>query len=217
MFFTRDTKHKIQQDTYIQRARMFGNRGPYLRFFELCIPESLYSDWHKCFVFHRLSLAAIRNNKGTPVWLEDKRVSAASSSSIDRTAVSVNSGEMAFEMFNYTDDIDNIISNKSADNLSRLHNLNIFLKDNHLPLYLLDFIKSFMPEGNTSIALHKTRNVGADTDYHDTLERSKGIFGSSEPKQFPKAIHHIMIVKNNYNKARIIYKHVLNVKMIKRI
>jgi len=27
MFFTRDVKHKIQQDTYIQRARMFGSRG----------------------------------------------------------------------------------------------------------------------------------------------------------------------------------------------
>ena len=26
MFFTRDSKHKIQQDTYIQRARMFGSR-----------------------------------------------------------------------------------------------------------------------------------------------------------------------------------------------
>ena len=30
MFFTRDVKHKIQQDTYIQRARMFGGRGAYL-------------------------------------------------------------------------------------------------------------------------------------------------------------------------------------------
>jgi Z1 domain len=27
MFFTRDVKHKLQQDTYIQRARMFGSRG----------------------------------------------------------------------------------------------------------------------------------------------------------------------------------------------
>lgn len=34
MYFTRDVKHKIQQDTYIQRARMFGTR-PYLPYFEL--------------------------------------------------------------------------------------------------------------------------------------------------------------------------------------
>jgi len=37
MFFTRDVKHKIQQDTYIQRARMFGAREKYLNFFELTI------------------------------------------------------------------------------------------------------------------------------------------------------------------------------------
>ena len=35
MFFTRDAKHKIQQDTYIQRARMFGSRRRYLAHFEL--------------------------------------------------------------------------------------------------------------------------------------------------------------------------------------
>ena len=34
MFFTRDVKHKLQQDTYIQRARMFGSRGTYLKYFD---------------------------------------------------------------------------------------------------------------------------------------------------------------------------------------
>ncbi len=33
MFFTRDVKHKLQQDTYIQRARMFGSRKLYLKYF----------------------------------------------------------------------------------------------------------------------------------------------------------------------------------------
>ncbi len=37
MFFTRDSKHKIQQDTYIQRARMFGSRKKHLSHFELTI------------------------------------------------------------------------------------------------------------------------------------------------------------------------------------
>jgi hypothetical protein len=43
---------------------MFGSRGTYLKFFELTIPNDLYVDWHRCFVFHRLALAAI---KGGPV------------------------------------------------------------------------------------------------------------------------------------------------------
>lgn len=59
MFFTRDVKTKLQQDTYIQRARMFGSRGAYLAHFELTIPIALYADWHRCFVYHRLALASI--------------------------------------------------------------------------------------------------------------------------------------------------------------
>src|SRR5206468_11448653 len=63
MFFTRDVKHKLQQDTYIQRARMFGARGKYLKFFELTIPSQLYTDWQKCFVFHRLALKSIESDR----------------------------------------------------------------------------------------------------------------------------------------------------------
>ena len=66
MFFTRDVKNKLQQDTYIQRARMFGSRSKYLRHFELTIPGHLYNDWHRCFVFHRLALEGIKNNQKSP-------------------------------------------------------------------------------------------------------------------------------------------------------
>ena len=66
MFFTRDVKSKLQQDTYIQRARMFGARGKYLKHFELTIPSQLYADWHRCFVLHRLALATIRSKLDLP-------------------------------------------------------------------------------------------------------------------------------------------------------
>ena len=98
MFFTRDVQHKIQQDTYIQRARMFGSRGDYLRFFELTIPQSLYLDWHRCFVFHRLALDAIREGHGSLVWLGDQRISAVATSSIDRSTVDLDRGEMSFSL-----------------------------------------------------------------------------------------------------------------------
>src|SRR4029078_11818349 len=84
MYFTRTVKTKLQQDTYIQRARMFGARGAYLKHFELTIPRDLYSDWHRCFVFHRLALKTIENEKISPVWIGDTRISIAASSSIDR-------------------------------------------------------------------------------------------------------------------------------------
>ena len=62
MFFTRDVQTKLQQDTYIQRARMFGSRGAYLQHFELTIPAALFADWQRCFAFHRLALDS--NPKG---------------------------------------------------------------------------------------------------------------------------------------------------------
>ena len=105
MFFTRDVKHKLQQDTYIQRARMFGSRGDYLKYFELVIPNSLYLDWQKCFIFHRLSLESRKQNKQSPVWLDGERITAVSAASIDKTNVVIDKGEMSFKLFDYDDSI----------------------------------------------------------------------------------------------------------------
>jgi hypothetical protein len=113
MFFTRDVKHKIQQDTYIQRARMFGARGRYLEHFELTIPGQLYLDWHRCFVFHKLALEAIHEKFGSPVWLSDHRIQAVSSASVDRSTVDLDKGEMSFAMFSYDDEIEEIIQVRS--------------------------------------------------------------------------------------------------------
>jgi hypothetical protein len=94
MFFTRTARTRLQQDTYIQRARMFGARGEYLKHFELAIPAQLYADWHRCFVFHRLALKTVDTNLGSPVWVGDSRISVASNSSIDRATVTLDKGEM---------------------------------------------------------------------------------------------------------------------------
>ena len=123
MYFTRDVKHKIQQDTYIQRARMFGSRGGYLKYFELTIPEALYLDWHRCFIFHRLSLEAIRSGQGAPVWLSDDRISAVSISSIDKSNVSLDQGEMSFGMFDFAakrESIDSIIDDVAMKSSEKL-------------------------------------------------------------------------------------------------
>lgn len=101
MFFTRDVKHKLQQDTYIQRARMFGSRNNYLKYFELTIPKALYLDWQTCFIFHRLSLESRKQNKTSPVWLDGERITAVASASIDKTNVLVDKGEMSFGLFNF--------------------------------------------------------------------------------------------------------------------
>jgi len=218
MFFTRDVKHKIQQDTYIQRARMFGSRNSYLQYFELTIPEKLYLDWQKCFVFHRLSLSAIRSGKGSPIWLEDQRVNSVARSSINKTTVDIDKGFMSFEMFDFKTEIDNIVENINYSPTIKLKQIAELIEDNQLHPYLVEFIEAFSPNGEESLAIHSTRLVSKGTEYHDTLQRGEvgGIFGGNDIKKYPKALHHIMVLKNTYNRARIIYRFVGNITTIKK-
>jgi hypothetical protein len=223
MFFTRDVKHKIQQDTYIQRARMFGSRGNYLPFFELHIPEKLYTDWHKAFVFHRLSLDSIRAGNGSPVWLEDTRVSATASGSVDKTTVAFDSGEMGFELFDYDEHIESIISDNSKPALARLHSLESRLGKEKVPEFMLEWLKHFSPDGDKSILIHKSSKVSDDYKSADVenLKRAKGFMSTTdlnrEKKDQPEAIHHFKIFYNSKGRARLFYKYDGSIKFLKNL
>lgn len=210
MFFTRDVKHKIQQDTYIQRARMFGTRGGYLKYFELHIPEHLYFDWQKCFVFHQLSLSFIRANERSPIWLEDSRIAAVASTSINQAAVALDSGEMSWEKFTYDPRVDAIIegSGVAADQLQALAEL---VGDGALPAYVLAFMDSFNL-GPDSIAIHKTTALGSkygSDEERNEIRRRRGFISTSdlEKDRFPHAIHHVKVFKNDAGQARVFYKY----------
>lgn len=219
MFFTRDVKTKIQQDTYIQRARMFGSRGNYLKYFELSIPGNLYYDWHKCFIFHKLALSAIRKGNGSPVWLEDSRVSSVASNSIDRTTVDMDKGEMGFQRFSYDPDIEKTIS-LEISSMKKLDRLSAQLGDNKLPKYLIEYIKNFSPNNDASLAIHPSRSISG---YHDAdqekIERKKGFIGKSdrEEDKYPYAVHHLKIYKNDLGQARLFYKYVGNIRFLKNL
>lgn len=222
MFFTRDVKHKLQQDTYIQRARMFGSRNNYLNYFELVIPKSLYLDWQKCFIFHRLSLESRKQNKKSPVWLDGERITAVSSSSIDHATVVVDRGEMSFELFHINiPDIEEILKN-GKDEVSKIKALSALLGDKHLPGYLISYIEGFLPEGNKSVAVHAPKSIKGYVDKKGevdkaTITRSRGFIGNRELEQdkFPDAIHHINILYNEQNLARIFYKYEGNIRFLK--
>ena len=217
MFFTRDVKHKIQQDTYIQRARMFGSRNSYIKYFELTIPAKLYLDWQRCFVFHALSLSAIKAGKGSPVWLEDSRVRPVSTASIDKAIVDMDSGEMVMKMFDYNPSIEAVINNAGKSTFEKLNEIASIVGGDGIYPYLIDFIGALNPVASKSIVIHPVRSVGISTEYHDTLERPRGIFGSeASVKEHPDALHHILVVKNTLNRARVVYKYVGNITMIKK-
>jgi hypothetical protein len=221
MFFTRDVKHKIQQDTYVQRARMFGSRDSYLKYFELSIPEPLYLDWHKCFVFHALALESIRSGNGSPVWLEDSRIAAVASSSVDRATVVMDSGEMSFELFDYNTGIEDIISN-DVGSFEKLKRISQRLGSGRLPEFLLKYISNFSPDGDQSLAIHESRSIvgykDSSTD-QGKIQRTKGFIGQSdlELKKYPLAIHHIKIFYNATHKARLFYKYEGNIKFIRNL
>ena len=223
MFFTRDVKHKIQQDTYIQRARMFGSRELYIKHFELSIPENLFLDWHKCFVFHRLALESINSGNGVPVWLEDNRVRAVSPSSIDRTTVTVDRGEMGFEIFDLEPNIEKLVNKAHDDNttsLDVLKELNCILGNKRMPQYLIDYIENFIPQGSQSIAFHESFSIARYSDADQKkIERTKGFIGTNqlEKHKFPNAMHHFKIFHNRKNKARIFYRYVGNITFLKNL
>ena len=219
MFFTRDVKHRIQQDTYIQRARMFGSRGAHVPYFELTIPEQLYLDWHRCFIFHRLSLESIRAGNGSPAWLEDKRIAAVAASSIDRATVDMDSGEMSFEMFDYSHEVEALIM-ASIDSQIKLRELSEMLGGRCLPKFLTRYIENFSPQGELSLAIHGTGSIDgfADAD-KERIERKKGLIGKSdrEEAKYPHATHHIKIYKNSKGKARLFYRYVGSIKFLKNL
>jgi hypothetical protein len=220
MFFTRDVKHRIQQDTYIQRARMFGTRGEYLSFFELSIPEKLYMDWHKCFVFHRLSLESIRAGNGSPVWLEDTRVAATAGGSIDKTTISMDSGEMSFELFDYKESEINGIIQGTESPLKKLEGLSLLLGEAKVPKFLREYIRNFSPDGDKSVAIHPSRTIAKSKDAdQEKIERARGFLGQYELEEdkYPDAVHHIKILFNAAGRARVFYKYSGSIKFLKNL
>lgn len=209
MFFTRNVQHKLQQDTYIQRARMFGARGGYLEHFELTIPTQLYADWHRCFVFHRLALATIKSELGSPVWIGDSRVAVASSPSIDKATVALDKGEMSFGMFDYTPGLDLIVMADQAS-VTTLKALREKIGNDALPGFLIDYIKAVMAGGGGTLAIHTASSIAGSADANQAaISRDKGFIGKSqlEPKKFPIAVHHIKIFYSGENRAKLFYKY----------
>jgi Z1 domain/SWI2/SNF2 ATPase len=209
MFFTRDVRSKLQQDTYIQRARMFGARGSYLEHFELTIPSRLYEDWHRCFIYHRLALASIENNLGVPVWVGDGRIAIASSTSIDKKTVVRDKGEMSFAMFKNKSTYDGLISTGPTD-IETLKELQSRVGEAALPTYLINFIKAALKKAPGSLAIHQSSSiVGSKSGVnHGAISRRRGFIGNPqlELTKFPNAIHHIKIFYNGEGNARVFYK-----------
>jgi hypothetical protein len=210
MFFTRDAKHKIQQDTYIQRARMFGVRGHYLKHFELSIPDALYRDWHRCFVFHQLALQSTRYRNEAPAWIEDSRIAVTQNASVAKEYVNVDRGEMGYALFKLTQPIVDILEAKQSD-FQKLALLSSHLDESNLPPFIIEFAQSQTGGDVSKVAVHPLTIIGEKggyTEEQETLQRAKGFLGDPQIGRVKQtAVHHFAIVTNKaQDRARMIYK-----------
>lgn len=215
MYFTRDVKHKIQQDTYIQRARMFGVRNAYLEHFELSIPAHLYNDWRRCFVYHKLSLDGARNGN-PPIWVTDKRVAAVSGASIDKANVyHTNRNEMSFDLFDITENIDSLLKelvDKRFLSPNALRDLHHLIGERAIPNHLVEFVDHF-GSGGSGIVFYPLDDVSgfkADPNRGDDIEnvyRSRGFWGQFDRDKEKSAVHHFKIFHYRNLKGRLFYKY----------
>ncbi len=195
MYFTRNVAHRLQQDTYIQRARMFGARGAYLKHFELTIPQALYANWQKCFVFHRLALETIKGNLGSPVWLSDSSVAVASPQSIDKATVIFDKGEMSFQLFDFNAVAD-ALPKTAQFGVAALQALRKTVGNGALPEFLLKFIERVTNGNDQLVVLHTPGNISkqklSDKE-KDNVQRRQGFIGNSQLNSHPGAAHHVRI------------------------
>jgi hypothetical protein len=219
MFFTRSPKHKIQTDTYVQRARMFGSRSPYLDHFELHIPKSLYQDWHTAFYLHRLGMASLKT--GEPIWYENDRTSAVAGSSKDKANIYQDAGEVDFDIFTFTAEIDAFTSQANLG-YAAFDQLVKLLPPSYLPMQIVKTIESMKPNGDRSIVIHKSRSIKNHTslspeDVAEIRRGNKGLFYGSDAAHFPESVHHFQIFHNPAGNGRMIYKYVEKGKGLKII
>jgi len=214
MYFTRSVKGKFSQDTYIQRARMFGTRNKYKEFFQLWIPSELIQSWNKCFTFHKLAVEAVRSGKGVPVWLSDHKTIPTSSSSIDRSSVDFDGGEMSFAIFQFDRNrFDEIMEGTAESDIDKLHKLRGVMSEEQFPEYVFSFICEEAGVSDGTVCFHAASEFGAKARTYATEEianirRRKGIFSNNEFKRGsrPDARHHLKFFFNAQGDARLYYK-----------
>ncbi len=210
MFFTRNVKGLMQQDTYIQRARMFGNRSDQdMKHFELTIPADLYNNWHTCFLLHRISYLSAKSNMH-PNWATGMGIKAVAPSSIDKSQVNIEKGEMNFHKIKYDTKMDELINKYSGSNecYKALEILISKFGNEFLPKHIMFFIKEISGNPIRDIALHNTQNIeNYDKKYADwdSISRPRGIFGARDYDKFPYARHHFVLLKNKKGFCRLFY------------
>jgi hypothetical protein len=155
------------------------------------------------------------------VWLTDNRIAAVAASSIDRSTVDVNRGEMAFHLFDFDDRYDAIVGS-DADVLRKLEQLTAAFGDSVFPAYLKEFMVRTSPNPEHAIAIHPSSAISGYSGKKEGLdksriERRRGFMGANqlEKGRYPNAVHHIKVFSNDEGRARLFYKFEGSIQFVK--
>jgi len=211
MYFTRNTKTVFQQDTFIQRARMFGARKDYLDFFQLWIPEAVFLDWQHSFIYHYISLLDLQETGTAPIWTTGGRVVPTSLQSIDKKNVYTQSRIKYSEKFNilpFESDINRIINEGVARDYEKLLQLKELLPISNYIRIIIKMIELLSNNNLSNVEIIDGVRLipkGKDVQYHDSLIRTVGGVFSGDDRKKMKKDHTVLFIKNTYGESRMIY------------
>lgn len=218
-FFSRNVKGRLQQNTYIQRARMFGTR-PNSKFFELCVPEQLFNDWANCFQDHELSLRLAR--AGVYQHIQSGRTSVVDRGAIDKQNVTVEKSERAIGgKFRLTRAIEEtLINSNQSKPLNVISHLleSGSIKSDNFPQSLIHYLREttknteediFMVLRSSSTGL-SIQNIEqySDGNSEDITRARGGIIHAmlNRRPEYTRYTHFILPIKNEHGEARFLYK-----------
>ena len=218
-FFSRNVKNKLQQNTYIQRARMFGWR-PYSQHFELCVPETLFTNWAECFHDHEVSLRLAQS--GNYIHVYGSKTQVVDKPSIDKANVVTETSERSVgKIFLLTDELESALINyNQSDPLKYLDDLvlkGLLPKDAIAP-ELTAYLKEISrDDGSEFMLVLKSAKEGkavqsiesyTDADIESISRKKGGIIHAMLNKrpEYERHQHFLLPIKNNNGFARIIYK-----------
>lgn len=229
-YFSRNVRGRLQQNTYIQRARMFGTR-PNSQYFELCVPEQLFVDWANCFNDHELSLRLAR--AGVYQHIQSGRTSVVDAAAIDKANVTVEQSERAVgDIFTLTDQLTSaLLTGNQRNPLETIKKLieHGNISPDHFPLSLIHYLAEvtdpskneiFMvlrEENNTKVLQNIERYKDANSS---TISRPKGgIIHAMLNKrdEYDQHTHFILPIRNNEGEARFLYKAKLGHRIIQNL
>jgi hypothetical protein len=129
-------------------------------------------------------------------------------SSIDRSTVDLDKGEMSFGLFDYGPEVELALASQKPS-LDKMEALVDVVGDAAFPKYLRSYIQRVSPQGSDSVAVHEPISIAGYTDADkDRIYRKKGFIGKNQMRRAksPNAVHHIFVIHNGHQKAKIFYK-----------